>query len=255
MRKIQCAYCSKSVEIRPNERGNHRRKFCSEKCCRASYRDKRRQVYLVACKKVCLECGRRFNAAPTRVRGPLEQKFCKDACARLYRNALRRKGPGFKKSQHLSMHSADALAEAIAPLAKAYFAGLIDGEGTITTHLGRGIRQKSYTERIRVSVAMTNQAPIRAFHDRFGGCFRISKRQNPKWRDCYFCELNGWRAYACLKAIFPYLIAKREQARLAIEFQLSRTTIVGSRISWHPEVASQRRDYHLAIRKLNRRGA
>jgi len=250
----KCESCNKNYE--PHRTQVTRQRYCSKTCEQTAYRLARRIKYEAEAKRTCLSCATEFMAAPTRVRGKLSQRFCSERCARDHRNQGRRKGPGFKKSQELSRLEAEQFAASVKTEDAAYFAGLIDGEGTITTHLcdNRHARGRGFTERIRVSIGMTHEAAIRSVHETFSGHFRKEIKKNTRWNDVYVCELNGWRAYACLLVIFPYLITKREQAHLAIEFQRIRKTVTGSRMDWHPEVAAQRRDYHDRIRKLNRRG-
>lgn len=94
--------------------------------------------------------------------------------------------------------------------AKAYFAGLFDGEGCIAIHYKR----KKPSE---LGVTLTNNhiGVLQFVKNNFGG--RISNLNGgiatPDWR----CE--GWKAYAFLKIVFPYLVVKQSQAKLALEFQ------------------------------------
>jgi hypothetical protein len=162
-----------------------------------------------------------------------------------------------RKQRHLTRWDAEFVASSVHMLQAAYFAGLVDGEGSIVTHLcsNHHARGKGFTERIRLSIAMTESSAMEEFHHVFCGCFRRQRKPNPRWKDCFFVELNGWRAYAALRAIEPYLITKRRQAKLAIEFQLKRKTLSGTRMEQRPAIKAERQKYHLAIRKLNKRGA
>lgn len=106
----------------------------------------------------------------------------------------------------------------------AYAAGLFDGEGNICV-------AKYYCDRptkpymryqLKVSVGMTHYPTVLAFYREFGG-FVVrndsAHRKNPLNRVQY--NWYAWSGYAhkFLVSVEPYLITKREEALLGIEFQ------------------------------------
>lgn len=151
-----------------------------------------------------------------------------------------------------------------------YFAGLLDGEGTIC--IWRTVRQRDKnTNRtplysLQVSIGMIEPAlAIYELHRLWQGWIGKSGAQ-PKRFGCKNGAIVRWyktskEAYEFLKVIYPYLIVKKEQAELAIKFQEALMTNraqgqwrEGSRWVARPEdVTSLYESYHQAMRDLNHR--
>ncbi len=108
----------------------------------------------------------------------------------------------------------------MAKIRLAYFAGIIDGEGSIQ------ITKKTCTGKpliLSVSVGMCNPLVPYALKERFGGTIinrPIGQCSNKKpfwqWR------VQATIALACLEAIFPFLLEKKGQAQVGICFQKKR---------------------------------
>ena len=100
----------------------------------------------------------------------------------------------------------------------AYFAGLFDGEGYISTNL---YRREGHLDRITltVGISMTTPAPLRLIHDRFGGNLFCYARPNPKHRPLHQWVITSTRAAKFLTAIQPLLIVKRLESELALTLQ------------------------------------
>lgn len=105
----------------------------------------------------------------------------------------------------------------------AYLAGFFDGEGSISiSRHGRGDRSLS----LHLQVPQIVRAPLERFQARFGGTIHLTGRgQSPLSRRPIWSWHAGPRAgAAALGAMLPYLIVKRQQADIALEFQ--------SRMKW-----------------------
>jgi hypothetical protein len=96
----------------------------------------------------------------------------------------------------------------------AYAAGIIDGEG----HIGiRKDSEKYFTD--VVEVFNSNPNIILFFHKNFGGIikksykFRISKKPYYTW------ILSGLKTSLFLKNIYPFLMAKKNQADILFKFR------------------------------------
>jgi len=106
---------------------------------------------------------------------------------------------------------------------KAYFAGLFDGEGCITIKrtAPRG-RQRTHTYIFSLSIEMADPRPIKAVCQAFNLnlTYNTSRHlKNPsKHRYMYVAQIGRQAGIKILKTLLPYLIAKREEAELAIEF-------------------------------------
>ena len=102
---------------------------------------------------------------------------------------------------------------------KAYIAGIIDGEGSISivsnnTKGKKGLYPSTY---IKISVGSSSKDLIDFLVKLLGGCsYKEKNKQNRKrfWR----WSLSSNQAANFIQIIVPYLIIKKHQANLAIEF-------------------------------------
>jgi len=115
----------------------------------------------------------------------------------------------------------------------AYLAGLFDGEGSINI-----FKQSNKKDRINsgyfleISIGNTHKGVLQWVLENFGGRLthnaeQYTKRNHRTWR----WRASSNEACAVLKILLPYLIVKREQAQLAIEFQ--------EHINTHPRRGNQ----------------
>lgn len=133
-------------------------------------------------------------------------------------------------------------------------AGIIDGEGHIT------VTKSQYSEKYRkqhnvsantwnfcinIGVKTTDERLLKWISNKFGGVIYSDKRQEANWKRAYSWRLLGQeKQERFLLAILPYLIIKREQAILALQF----ICMDGE------ENQTKRLDIHGQLQKLNRRG-
>lgn len=123
-----------------------------------------------------------------------------------------------------------------------YLAGIIDGEGCITIGAGRKETCTNYNSIIMVT--NTNKKIIDWLQQQFGGnYYKIPASGNCKeayrWRFLKQKEIEK-----LLLAILPYLIIKREQAIVLLEF-----------VRMSKETASQKREeLFQKMKALNKRG-
>lgn len=98
----------------------------------------------------------------------------------------------------------------------AYTAGLFDGEGSILI-----LAEKNAKHRLRI--ANTDHIVIKWLQMLFGGMssdnLSVTRKRKPNENDAWEWRLNGEEASRFLALILPFLRVKKEQARLAIEFQ------------------------------------
>jgi hypothetical protein len=92
-----------------------------------------------------------------------------------------------------------------------YLAGLIDGDGCIHFDLTKG---NLY---VVIKINMTHFGVIDALHKQFGGAFYTRAATN-KNRASFVWGVKNNPAIPILVSIYPYLIVKKEQAKLAIQF-------------------------------------
>jgi len=105
------------------------------------------------------------------------------------------------------------------PLSLEYIAGLFDGEGCIMLSQFSGTNG-GYTQ-LRVNVNMANELIPTELHNQFGGSLmevKVPLGYKPQlmWRAV------GTKAGRFLETLLPYLVIKKKQAELGIEFQKRR---------------------------------
>lgn len=95
-----------------------------------------------------------------------------------------------------------------------YAAGMIDADGSI------GIQNKRSRNnyQLRVAVAMKYDTIPIWLHERFGGS--ISRYKN-NGRPFVMWVVSGTLAKDCCRFLFPYLILKKTQAEIALEYPIS----------------------------------
>lgn len=97
---------------------------------------------------------------------------------------------------------------------KAYAAGLIDGEGSISARRHNEVRN-SFS--ICVRVDMCDREPLDWLADVFGGHVKRIKRTTKSGKPIYDWVLFCKKAATFLSMILPYLKIKKKRAELAIE--------------------------------------
>lgn len=134
-------------------------------------------------------------------------------------------------------------------LEAAYAAGLFDGEGHIGITVTKNGRGEKY-HRLQVNVTNTNITVIHWLFERFGGCIHNPRYfTSENWREAHRWTIADGKASSFLQTVLPYLIIKKSQAELAIEFQATKTK--GGFGTPKPDLA-HRDGLRETISKLNR---
>lgn len=128
-----------------------------------------------------------------------------------------------------------------------YVAGLLDGEGTILIYKVVDYYQLS------VRIVNTDLKVLESLKSLFGGCIsgkceKISKRTRP----CWTWEIQGPKAAELLVELYPYVLVKRDQTRLALEFQSHKCLLKKEGSSKEVNIRLGE-DYKLKISQANRR--
>lgn len=92
-----------------------------------------------------------------------------------------------------------------------YLAGFFDGEGTISI---KSVQGKWVS--LKLQMSNLNWDVVSLFKKVFGG-YAFEGRNNGK--AFYHWGITSHKASSCLSRLEPYLIIKKEQAQLAIQFQ------------------------------------
>ena len=128
-----------------------------------------------------------------------------------------------------------------------YIAGIIDGEGCIGIHKHSDNRGRSRLHYLYVIVSNNNPDCVKFFQKRFGGWI-TARQQQKNWNVNYKWGLRSERARNLLETIEPYLLLKRAQAKLGIEFDKAKIRHKLTDREW-----KKRERFYLKMRKLNQR--
>jgi hypothetical protein len=138
---------------------------------------------------------------------------------------------------------------------KAYLAGIIDGEGCIGINILPSHSGTVKRLQLRVLVANTNYQLISWLCETtgIGYVFKKIRKNNPKAKDGYEWIVNSLKALWLLHQVKDYLVIKKEQASVAIEFQ---NTIDPCRhgIFVPQEIVERRYELKKLMNELNKKG-
>lgn len=109
---------------------------------------------------------------------------------------------------------------------KAYLAGLFDGEGSINIFKQTSRKDmKAPAYFLEISIGNTHRGVLQWILEHFGGRLthnaeQYTERNQRTWR----WRASSNEAYEILIVILPYLIVKKDQAQVAIEFRERQVT-------------------------------
>lgn len=140
-----------------------------------------------------------------------------------------------------------------------YLAGIIDGEGSIHIRYKKpdlsypvGDRRRWGAWACRITVNNTNADLIEWLQEKFPAHRVAYAIKNPKHKPLHEWRILGKKAAPVLEAALPYLVIKRRQAEIALEF-ISTMGTTGRRGHESP-VHARRLELEAEITELNRRG-
>ena len=132
----------------------------------------------------------------------------------------------------------------------AYAAGVLDSDGCITLTTGRPIP--------RIVVANTKEVLPNWFYGQLGGHIRKQDARNLRWKTTWYWILQGDPAVEFLMQVRQWLILKREQANVVIQYWAETRKLrehVGRGHPRSPELRTIDTELSARIHSLNRRGA
>lgn len=137
----------------------------------------------------------------------------------------------------------------------AYLAGIMDGEGCVSIMKSKPLSNTSSPSHIlRITIANTNKDLIDWLGVKMGGCTRRASRANypSAWKDSWQWHIEGFKAMEFLCLVEPYLIIKKAQASIGIEFQKKKTLSTGKRLE--KEEILFRDSFRNRLTTLNKKG-
>ena len=131
----------------------------------------------------------------------------------------------------------------------AYLAGIVDGEGCISISTSRK------HEGCRLEVVNTDPRLIEWIHERFGGTIRLRDDRPAHQKSIWYWFAGVQTAADILLALLPYLVIKRAQATLLLEY---RVTVNTERDVIHQVLPNEVRQHRAELKSqlmiLNRKG-
>lgn len=145
-----------------------------------------------------------------------------------------------------------------------WLAGIIDGEGCIGFYKRKPKDNLVYTPELSIcntSLEIINEVNniIESLLDDNSGVKTYShKRNNPKHKQIYFVSVTGYNLPRLLEKLIPYLIFKKERAKLMIKFKMLRENEIAEYKKSHrggrPTYSEQSLRLIELVYKLNKRG-
>jgi len=133
---------------------------------------------------------------------------------------------------------------------RAYLAGVIDGEGSIGIDYHGGHRTPS----IRITITNTNLNLLAEIKAVWGGNLASWRKRKAGWKACSDLIWGGRPSTdKILKAVKPYLKAKKKQCQIALEF--NRTVDSTQTRGVPPEIQAYRQELRRKMLEANKRGA
>jgi hypothetical protein len=135
----------------------------------------------------------------------------------------------------------------------AYLAGILDGEGVITIERVRPaphVKNGNYRYFAKVEVQMSDREPIEHLAALFDRNIMIKKPSANMTKPAYRLSWQSKIAANLLLQVSPYLVLKRPQALVLMEFQAAMTAEGPGGRRKTPEQLAMRERHYLEIRRL-----
>lgn len=110
----------------------------------------------------------------------------------------------------------------ISKLTIQYVAGLFDGEGCVNIYQTKKYVDNRIGYELTIAIFNSHKEVIELLQENFGGCVQKRERglgRNENWKIGYSWKLSCNQAKNLLEKLLPFLIIKKEQAKIAVEFQ------------------------------------
>jgi hypothetical protein len=133
-----------------------------------------------------------------------------------------------------------------------YIAGLVDADGVIGLRTTK--KSKTLSHEVALNVGMCHREVPETLRSMFGGGLSPYRPPSPRHRVCWIWSVSGDRAAHVAGLLLPWLVVKRRQAEIIIEYQSTRLA-PGDRWNGVPdELVKRRRVLFEEMASLNRRG-
>lgn len=147
-----------------------------------------------------------------------------------------------------------------------YVAGFFDGEGCVNF----SVRGKSRQIFFRVMLTNTDPDILEEFKSKYGGNLAKPRQLKENWKIFRQLTITGPMAYSFLEKIYPYAKIKKQQIKLALEFQELRNLPRKQRYTYlhdpkprmksriisiiRPEIRNKELEFCAKMKELNKKG-
>ena len=102
-----------------------------------------------------------------------------------------------------------------------YAAGLFDGEGYVRINRWKRPNHKQIRYQIIGGIGMTHRPIIEELHKTYGGSINMNRHdlRNPKNRIQFTWHVASHQLASFLRRVYPYLVVKKDEAKIALDFQ------------------------------------
>ena len=157
---------------------------------------------------------------------------------------------GKSNCTHCELHTKRVIPELAEREKLVYLASVIDAEGAISIYHASQPSKNYYAYLLGLAVGNTDTRLIDWLVANYGGWTQWRRYKTKRWKDVKVWNIGGEKTYKLLKQVRPFLIVKRRQADLGMEFY--RKCITNHpRSQW---IKTKAYEYYLEMRKLNMRG-
>ena len=135
-----------------------------------------------------------------------------------------------------------------------YFAGIVDGEGTIQVNVPVNAKRRSYYATMYIT--NTNKELLLMLQQDFGGFLLGPYKNGTNCKLIYRLCWHGRKAIPIFQQLLsvPYFIIKRKQAELALSFEGLRNSKFMNRVGYPEETREKFRRIRDEVKHINKRG-
>lgn len=144
-------------------------------------------------------------------------------------------------------------------ISRRYLAGLIDGEGYISIKPGKSKAGIWFGPVIKMALTEKSAYILFEIKELLGGYVYRRTYKNPKYNVSFYWEVYGFdNVEKVLRYILPYLILKKEQAKLVLSLIKTKIPMTisknGTFVKMNESIVNKRRSLYYLVKKMNERG-
>ncbi|WP_089127384.1 LAGLIDADG family homing endonuclease [Tolypothrix sp. NIES-4075] len=136
----------------------------------------------------------------------------------------------------------------------AYIAGLVDGEGCLSSYIAKCRNSKIVY--YRLTIGMSDESVISWLKEvtEIGVIYSQKRKNQTAWKDLHRFESTGQQLIGLLEQITPYLRVKRTQAELILELGKLKKGMFGRQFTKLDREQERQIEICNELQRLNRRG-